>query len=298
MSFHVKVPKGYDLLSSVHSWIYPDIQPVPECTGEGFLSRIYTVGNRHVALIIRQTKPGKSLNVSHSETDIVKQNLKAMLERTLSLTVNIDGAILQIRNDPIIAHLAPRVAGIRPYMSPTPYEALIKTIIQQQVSYKSANIFTRRMILGLCRPISFQSQLLYYFPDASTLTNIGIDGLRKFGFGYKAEYIHHTANLIATNELDIDSLVGAPYEKVLETLAPIHGIGEWTVLVLSLAGLGNFNVFAFNDLVIQKILGNLYNQGEKMNTNQVQEHAQNWGKSGTMVLYLLMCAEVLGLINT
>ena len=32
--------------------------------------------------------------------------------------------------------------------------------------------------------------------------------------------------------------------------------------------------------------------------NQVEEQAQTWGDSGTRVLYLLMSAEVLGLIKT
>jgi len=298
LPFRINVPNGYDLLSSVHSWIYPDIQPVPECTGEGYFSRLYSFENGHVALIIRQSKPGESLHVSHSETEISKQELMVIIERSLSLSVNIESALYQMENDPIVAHLVPRVAGIRPYMSPTPYEALIKTIIQQQVSYKSANVFTKRMILGLCRPISFQNQSLYCFPNARTITNIGLDGLRKYGFGYKAEYIHRVANLVAEGELNLDSLVGATYDQVLETLTPIRGIGKWTVHVFSLAGLGNFRVFAYDDLVIQKILGKLYNHGIRMNAKQVQEQAKTWGESGTMVLYLLMCAEVLGLINS
>ncbi|MGD9397562.1 MAG: hypothetical protein PVJ05_14095, partial [Candidatus Thorarchaeota archaeon] len=193
-------------------------------------------------------------------------------------------------------YLTPRVGGIRPYMSPTPYEALIKTIIQQQISYKAANVFTKRMVLGLTRPVSFKNQSWYYFPDAHTVSRTGSEGLRDFGFGYKSEYVEIAASLVANGELDIDSLVGAPLEKVLATLKPIRGIGEWTVRVLSLAGLGNFEVFAYSDLVIQKILGNLYNQGQRMTTMQVREHAKRWGDSSTMVLYLLMCAEVLGFI--
>lgn len=298
LPFRINVPMGYDLLSSVHSWIYPDIQPVPECTGEGYFNRLYNFENGQVALIIKQRKSGESLQVSHSETEIRKREIEMIVERSLNLTVNIESALYQMENDPIIAHLVPKVAGIRPYMSPTPYEALIKTIIQQQVSYKSANIFTKRMILGLCRPISFQNHTLYCFPSAGTITNIGLDGLRKYGFGYKAEHIHRVANLVNEGELELDSLVGASYDEVHETLTPIRGIGKWTVHVFSLAGLGNFRVFAYDDLVIQKILGNLYNHGIRMNAKQVQKQAKTWGESGTMVLYLLMCAEVLGLINS
>ena len=210
----------------------------------------------------------------------------------------IDDALSQMTEDPIIAHLVPRVAGIRPYMSPTPFEALIKTIIQQQISYRAANIFTKRMILGTTKPVSFMDQSWYYFPDAHTISTTGLDGLQEFGFGYKTEYIHGMASLVAKGELNIDSFVGVPYEEVFAALKPIRGIGEWTIRVLSLAGLGNFSVFAYGDLVIQKILGNLYNQGQRMTAKQVREHAQNWGDASIMVLYLLMSAEVLGFLKS
>ncbi len=297
MKFRVKVPSGYDLLSSVHSWIYPDIQPVPERTGDGYFGRVYNLNDQQVALIIEQASVGESLRVTSSDCDISKRDQYLLVERTLGLKTAIDDALHQMKNDPIIAHLVPKVAGIRPYMSPTPYEALIKTIIQQQVSYKAANVFTKRMILGLTKPIIFRNQEWYSFPDANTISKMSLDGLKKFGFGYKAEYIHIAASLVAESSLDIDSFVGAPYEEVLAALIPIRGIGKWTVKVLSLAGLGNFNVFAYSDLVIQKILGSLYNQGQRMTAKQVQEHAQQWETSGTMILYLLMCAEVLGLLN-
>jgi DNA-3-methyladenine glycosylase II len=297
LSFRVKSPGGYDLLSSVHSWIYPDIQPVPECTGDGYFGRAYILDNQQVALIMTQVNPGESLRVNYSESDIDKRTLKTLVERTLGLEIKTGDALRQMSEDPIIEHLVPKIAGIRPYMSPSPFEALIKTIIQQQVSYRAANMFTNRMILGLTKPVSFKNQKWYYFPDANTISETGKDGLREFGFGYKAEYIHRAASLVVDGELDINSFVGLPYDEVLAALKPIRGIGEWTVKVLSLAGLGDFTVFAYGDLVIQKVLGNLYNQGQRMTAKQVREHAKTWGDSSTLVLYLLMSAEVLGLIN-
>ena len=293
MSFRIKVPEGYDLLSSIHSWIYPDIQPVPERTGEGFFGRAYHLENEHVAMVIKQSTPGRSLRVSWSESGISRTRLKQLVERTLGLRFNIEDALAQMRDDPAISHLVPGVVGVRPYMSPTPFEALIKTIIQQQVSYRAANIFTKRMVLGLTKPISYENQSWFFFPDARTIEKAGLAGLREFGFGYKTEYVHGVASLVAEGNLDIDSFVGVPHEKVLTELKAIKGIGEWTVDVLALAGLGDFSVFPYSDLVIQRILGNLYNQGRRMTKKQVRDHTMTWGDSGTKVLSLLMSAEVL-----
>jgi DNA-3-methyladenine glycosylase II len=154
------------------------------------------------------------------------------------------------------------------------------------------------MVQGLTIPITHRGQPWYHFPDAKTIAEKGSRGLKEYGFGYKSDYIHGVASLIADGSLEIDSLVGSPYERILERLRPIHGIGDWTVKVLCLAGLGDFSVFAYSDLVIQRILGKLYNNDQRMTAKQVQEKSADWGAVGTKVLYLLMSAEVLGLINS
>ncbi|MFW9769054.1 MAG: DNA-3-methyladenine glycosylase family protein [Candidatus Thorarchaeota archaeon] len=298
LSFRIEVPSGYDLLASVHSWIYPDIQPVPEQTGKGYFGRAHSMHGDKFALIIRQSNPGDDLRIDYSKTKLPWSTLKALVVKTLGLGINFDDALKCMAKDEAISHLVSGVAGIRPYMSPTPYEALIKTIIQQQVSYRSANIFTKRMILELTSPITYEGQSWYHFPDATTIAEKGPEGLKEYGFGYKTEYIHGVASRIAEGSLELDSLVGIPYERVLERLKPIHGIGVWTTKVLSLAGLGDFSVFAYDDLVIQKILGKLFNDGQRMNAKQVQEKSAEWGEAGTKVLYLLMSAEVLGLLSS
>ncbi|MHA2158875.1 MAG: DNA-3-methyladenine glycosylase family protein [Candidatus Thorarchaeota archaeon] len=283
MSFQITVPLGYDLLASVHSWIYPDIQPVPEQTGDGFFGRVYDIDNERVALIIRQTRPGGRLKVSHSKTNIPRSILSTLVKRTLGLKINFDDALNLIANDSTLSYLVPGLAG---------------AIIQQQISYRAANIFTNRMVLGLTRPVSHEGKAWYHFPDAKSISRKGSEGLKQFGFGYKTDYIQGVASLVADGSLDLDALVGASYDKVLSELKPIRGIGEWTTKVLSLAGLGDFSVFAYSDLVIQKIMGNLFNNEKRMTAGQVREHSLNWGDSGTKVLYLLMSAEVLGLIDS
>jgi len=298
MAFRVRVPSGYDLLSSIHSWIYPDIQPVPEQTGDRYFGRAHLINDERLVLLIQQTNPGADLQINHSETSISRKYLRALVNRTLGLDISFDEALNHMANDDAISHLVPGVVGVRPYMSPTPFEALMKTIIQQQISYRAANIFTKRMVIGLTKPISHQGQLWYSFPDAKTITGKGSKGLKEYGFGYKSEYIHGVASLVADGSLELDSLVGSSYERVVERLRPIRGIGEWTVKVLSLAGLGDFSVFAYDDLVIQKILGRIYNDDKRMTAKEVQEKSADWGNAGTKVLYLLMSAEVLGLLNS
>ncbi len=175
---------------------------------------------------------------------------------------------------------------------------MVKSIIQQQVSYRAANVLTKRLVLELTRAHELDGRKLYPFPTSSQLLNSGEEGLRALGLGYKTGCILKIASLAVSGEVDIEGLLGCPYEEVMDTLTSIRGVGEWTVQTLMIAGLGDFTVFPYGDLGIQNLLGNLYQHGTRMTKNEVIKKAHSWGDAGPMVLYLLMCADVLGLVGT
>ncbi|MFW9956617.1 MAG: DNA-3-methyladenine glycosylase family protein [Candidatus Odinarchaeota archaeon] len=298
MLFELAVPKHYDLLSSVHSWIYPDIQPVPEQTGDTFFARIYKIDRTLVPLVIYQEQSGQLLRVNYPPSGVSKNSLKAVLQDVLGLKVRMNGAIDKIRQEPMIAHIAPLVSGIQPYISPTVNEALVKTIIQQQISYRAANVLTKRMVIQLSQKMDFSGRTLYAFPESKAILICGIDGLRAFGLGYKAEYINEVNKLVCDGTLKIESLKGMSFDEISAILKPIRGIGEWTIRTLAIAGLGDYTVFPCDDLGVRNLMGRLFNAGaERMKTNEVEDLAQSWGKDWPLVLYLLMSADVLGLFG-
>jgi len=294
----LEVPEHYDLLASVHSWIYPDIQPVPEQTGERFFTRIYEIDGVRVPIVIEQDRPGEQLSVSHPSVDVSKSKAEKLLKDVLGLKVQMKNATAILSKDPLLSSVATHVSGIQPYLSPTVYEALLKTIIQQQISYRAANVLTKRMILQLSQKMNYKGRTIYAFPEPDAISTYGLDGLREFGFGYKAEYIYSVNKLVRENSLDTEALKSLPYAEVTEILKPIRGIGEWTIRTLAIAGLGNFTVFPCDDLGVRNLMGRIYHDdGSRMTTPEVEDFAQNWGKDWPLVLYLLMSADVLGLFG-
>ena len=88
----------------------------------------------------------------------------------------------------------------------------------------------------------------------------------------------------------------ASYDEITEVLKPIKGIGTWTIDAFCIAGLGKFSVFPCGDIGVRNLLGVLYGT-ESFSEKEAKAKSESWSSSGPMVLYLLMCAEVLGLIN-
>ncbi len=298
MNLTLRVPAGYDLISSVHSWIYPDVQPVPEVTWKRGVGRVFTFGNASARVFVGQLRPGATLKVLAESVSLSREQIRNKIRWVLGLKVDVGDALAAMQDDPIISDIAPSVACIRPYVANSLFEGLIKSIIQQQVSYRAANVLTKRLVLELTHAHKLDGRKLYPFPTSSQLFNSGEERLRALGLGYKTSCILKIASLDVSGEVDLEGLLGCPYEEVMDTLTSIRGVGEWTVQILMIAGLSDFTVFPYGDLGIQNLLGNLYQHGTRMTKNEVIEKAHSWGDAGPMVLYLLMCADVLGLVGT
>jgi DNA-3-methyladenine glycosylase II len=295
LPLELEVPPNYDLLQSVHSWIYPDVQPVPEVTGLGFFGRVFRIKGEEVPLIFKQRGPGHLLEIAFPEDFVANKDVILLSRRILGLDKSMDSALSLMRRDPDLKRFAESVKGVRPYLAESLHEALVKSIIQQQISYRSANVVTRRMILGLSSKQVFDGMELYSFPSPEEITSCGVEGLGSFGIGYRTEYVHRISSMVASGELDLESLAALSFTEMLEILGPIRGIGEWTVQASMIAGLGDLTTFPFGDLVIQNILGELYNNGVRMTKIQVIDKSEEWGREGPSILYLLMSAYVLGL---
>jgi 3-methyladenine DNA glycosylase/8-oxoguanine DNA glycosylase len=292
----IHAPVDYDLLASVHAWIFPDVQPVPEMTNGNSTWRMFTIADGQVPIRITQFARGEKLGLEWDNAGIPKQVIAEKVTRVLSLDQDMAAVHADMQKNQEICHLVDRIRGIRPYLADTAFEALIKTIIQQQISYRAANVITRRLILGLGAKKDWCGTT-YSFPSPEAFASLGMDGLKQHGLGYKAAYIDNLCGLIIRGDIVIDDFKGMSYEEVTEVLQPIKGIGEWTVRVFAIAGLGDFSVFPFGDLGIQNLLGRLFNLGRRMKKSEVEKVSARWGKTGPMILYLLMCADVLGYLG-
>ncbi len=291
MKVRIRVPEGYEMISSVHAWVYPDIQPVPELTTEDTLARRLTVDGREIPVTVTQ----KNTTLIVESTD--KAGRKALREKIvylLGLDIDIGVALGVMQQEDVLSSVAAAVASLRPYSADTPYEALIKAITQQQVSYRTANVLVKSLVLELSKREEDSEGGIYGFPSARAIRGLGIDGLRKMGFGFRAKYILNIADLVDAGDLDLNGLVGASYEEVYETLHPIRGIGDWTIQALCISGLHIFTVFPYSDLGIRNLLGRVFGHDERPSPAYIRKLAESWGDAGPLVLYLMMCADVLG----
>ncbi len=289
----IESPENYDLLSSVHAWIFPDIQPVPEQTSTSSFWRVFTIGKKKGGIKISQTAPGNELHIEWTDSSLSKSEIVSKLTNILNLDLNITPALKRIRKEKGFSLIFDKIKGIRPYLADSFFEALIKTIIQQQISYRAANVITQRLVLRTSN-LDEKECNIFSFPTPEMIVSLGLDGLRDLGLGYKSDYVYNICEMISNKELDLETIQRLEFKELSEILIPLKGIGQWTIDVLAIASVGNFAIFPFGDLGIQNLLGRIFNDGRRLSASEVKDYSDSWGSEGPLVLYLLMCADVLG----
>lgn len=128
------------------------------------------------------------------------------------------------------------------------YEALLSSIISQQISVMAAN------------SIKAKIKALYGgdFPNVDVLILENIESLRLAGLSLqKAQYMKNVAEYFSV-VVDLD-FINMSDEEIINTLTQIKGVGRWTVEMMLMFTLGRKDVFAIKDGGLISGVTKLYN---------------------------------------
>jgi len=225
-----------------------------------------------------------------------EEALVGLVEWMLGWDVDTEPVLEAIRSDPVISHLADPLEGLKPFTQPSLFEALVKAILQQQVTYRFACQVARDLVLAYGPSCQLGGQRLRGFPGAERVAKLSEEELRACRAGYKASYLSELARLVVSGQLDLESMAQLETEEALQALDRLRGVGRWTAELTVLTGLRRLEVFPCDDLGIRNLISNLYMGGRPAKRKDVERVAQRWGEQAAMVLYFLMCAQVLKLV--
>jgi DNA-3-methyladenine glycosylase II len=150
-----------------------------------------------------------------------------------------------------MAELARRLAGFRPPLQPSPFEALVTSITAQQVSLFSAVAIRNRLI----ERFGEQVGEAWAFPTRERIAAAHEDELFAVGFTRrKAEY----AVALARSDVDLDALALLPDDEVRAAVTAQRGLGPWTAEWFLARHLARPQAWPAGDLVLRKAALSLY----------------------------------------
>lgn len=138
---------------------------------------------------------------------------------------------------------------------------LCLSIISQQLSTRVARVICDRFLELFPGEEPSCERILQV--EKSTLRSIGLSES-------KCNYIHNVCEFFAEQKLSDERLQDMSNEEVTETLIQIKGVGNWTIQMLLMFAMAREDVFAPDDLGIQKAMSRLY----KLETLSAKERKQ------------------------
>ena len=149
--------------------------------------------------------------------------------------------------DPRMADAIARIGHVWRVRDDDLFQAVVHNIVGQQISTRAQATVWARMRDGLGTV------------DAAHVAAASVEELQAFGMTYgKAGYIHDFALRVQDGSFDIAAVERMGDDEAIEALASLRGVGRWTAEMILTFCLNRPDVFAYDDLAIQRGLRMLY----------------------------------------
>jgi 3-methyladenine DNA glycosylase/8-oxoguanine DNA glycosylase len=212
--------------------------------------------------------------------------------RICGLGLDVESFYAIAREDPVLGPLIPRLWGLRPTLSPQPFEMLIGSVCAQQISLPFAFTVKARLVHRFGTPVDVAGETVYGFPDAERLAHARVGDLRRLQLTTrKSEYVIGLARRIVSGALDLRALPDTPNERVIEALTAVRGFGRWTAEWFLVRHLGRGDVCAAGDLAVRRAFERFYNGGRELDEAGVRRRAATWGAHQNMAVHYLLAGQ-------
>ena len=206
--------------------------------------------------------------------------LVTLVQRIFSTDHDLKKFRAQVVGDPLMSKLEVVHRGLHIARWPALFEALVISILLQQISTAGAITLKRRLVEKFGESLSRAGATLFAFPRAGRLARAAISDLRALGLsGSKAVSIIELARRVHTGELREDELEREDNESLIARLTQLRGIGRWTAEWALMLHFGRTDVFPAGDLALRGFVIKYYNDGQLMTEREIRALARAcWGE--------------------
>ena len=282
--------------------------------------RLFSGGDRQ----IRKYEEGKFWQVVRIDRKLVlvtlealgtvdKPEVSARLESVQMLSANDDQKTRQlacalidadfdlepfytdVKKDRIMADIVHKLGGLKIPSAVTVFEALIDSIIEQQISLNVAHVLQTNLIRTFGDSFSLDTGVYYGYPTPQELASTRIEQIRKCGLSTrKAEYIRDISRMVAEGKLNLEAFKRyKDVNKIIEELDEIKGIGIWTAELTIVRGMQKYEAIPADDLGLRRTISHFYCKDRKITGDEARRIAEKWGKWKGLASFYLIVADML-----
>jgi 3-methyladenine DNA glycosylase/8-oxoguanine DNA glycosylase len=232
---------------------------------EGEYRRLLRIDHHDLALRITQPVPD-AVQVAAEGEALTPEAARRVGERVREmLGLDADLAPFRERADryPALARLADQLEGMRPPRFPTLFEALINTVLFQQISLAVGVTLVNRLAASFGARREVSGHTYFRLPTPAELLWRTEADLRSISLsGAKACTLLGLAAAIQSGALDAGRLAALDDIELERELVRHRGIGPWSAQVVMLRGFGRLSVFPSGDAGADRALREFFGLSE------------------------------------
>jgi DNA-3-methyladenine glycosylase II len=295
----IKPPFAFDLSAKIFS--DGDAQ-IAKYT-EGKYWQVLRVNDRLMLIMIRSIgtieKPELQIELKSNREipDGGKKRAEGKICSIFNLKFDLKPFYEALTKDRVFSRLIKEMYGLKCVTTPTIFEALVYSIVEQQISLNVALNIEKRLIKTFGDTLEIDNKTFYAFPCPDKLASGTVDQLRVLGLTFrKAEYIRDISQLIADRKLNLEEFKNWDNSKdITKELCKIRGIGVWTTEMMIMRGMNKWETMPADDLGLRRCISHYYCSDKKISGDEAREIAEKWGKWKGLASFYLMIAEMLGI---
>jgi DNA-3-methyladenine glycosylase II len=202
----------------------------------------------------------------------------------------------KLRREPVLHGTDRRFRGLRIPRDPHLYEALLHSIVGQQLSVRAAHTIKQRLFAAAHSVVEVGGVEVPRVPSPDEIEGLGPDGLRSVGLsGAKTRSILSLAARQKAGVFDDELYARGPTEAAVERLDAEPGVGRWTAENALLRGVGRTDLFIAGDLGVRAALqayGVMPRSAPEADARAWAERFYpGWGSYATLYLWRRWVAE-------
>lgn len=224
---------------------------------------------------------------------------ETLARRILSVEHDLKKFRMQVAGDWLMSKLEADNRGLHMVRWPELFEALVISILSQQISTVGAWTMKRRLVEKFGETLKTKGETFYAFPRAATLARAKVDDIRAIGLtGARSASIIELARRIVEGELDEEELQREDNESLIARLTQSRGIGRWTAEWTLMLHFGRMDVFPAGDLVLRGFVAKYYNEGAPMTEREIRALAKaRWNGWASYAAVYFVAGMRAGTIN-
>lgn len=203
--------------------------------------------------------PVLRVDLAAQDSALDQQKLLSDLGQLLSIEADRASFFTMARRDDRLWTVVEPVYGLPDLRSSSVFEALMQTIIEQQIAWVAAQRAQHWLVEWAGRGLTYDGKGFYAFPSPGRIAGARLDDLKplKITHGRIALMIRIAAAVV-TGELDLEGIKSLPSGTAYERLLEIKGVGHWTAAVTVGRALGYDDHIPYDDAGLQAAVNHYF----------------------------------------